>query len=153
MYALKGVEVDEFQGNKQYKGSMLFIARSLPNHPLSRHVGRIKDMEFTSINSNQKMQKNLIDNFSDLKTRSEELQEGSTLWSDVFCSLKAVRFGNAKVMYLSCPHCKKKVSEEEGSNCLQCGNKYHKAKYRYILNINFVDSHENIWASAYDEIG
>ena len=52
MYALKGVEVDQFQGNKQYKGSMTFVARILPNHPLSRHVNRVEDMEFTSMNPN-----------------------------------------------------------------------------------------------------
>lgn len=42
MYALKGVEVDEFQGNKQFKGSLIFVGRFLKNHPMNK---RMKETE------------------------------------------------------------------------------------------------------------
>lgn len=35
MYAIKGVEVDSFQGKKQFKSSLIFIARYLKNHKLN----------------------------------------------------------------------------------------------------------------------
>lgn len=38
MYALKGIEIDEFQGNKQYKSSLIFLARYLHNHPLNKRT-------------------------------------------------------------------------------------------------------------------
>ena len=38
MYALKGVEVDEFQGNKQFKGSLIFVARFLKNHAMNKRM-------------------------------------------------------------------------------------------------------------------
>lgn len=41
MYALKGVEVDEFQGNKQFKASMIFMARHLKNHPMNSRANEI----------------------------------------------------------------------------------------------------------------
>jgi hypothetical protein len=38
MYALKGVEVDEFQGNKQFKGSISFFARYLKGHAMNKRI-------------------------------------------------------------------------------------------------------------------
>lgn len=38
MYALKGVEIDQFQNNKNFKGSLIFIARNLKDHPLNKRV-------------------------------------------------------------------------------------------------------------------
>ena len=55
-------------------------------------------------------------------------------------------------MYLSCPKCKKKVTDENESHCIHCDEFYSKAKYRYILNVNLIDAHDNLWASSYDEI-
>jgi hypothetical protein len=42
MYALKGVEVDEFQGNKQFKSSFSFYPRFLKAHAMNK---RIKEVE------------------------------------------------------------------------------------------------------------
>ena len=75
MYALRGIEVDEFQNNKQYKASLMFIARSLPRHPLSKHIHKFSSMEFTSQNSNNKTQKNSVENFAELIAKSENLNE------------------------------------------------------------------------------
>lgn len=58
-----------------------------------------------------------------------------------------------KGTYLSCPTCKKKVHEEFDHACESCHEKYERAKYRYILNVNLVDGEEQIWVSAYDAIG
>ena len=42
VYALRGVEVDEFQGVKQYKASFTFFARPIKDHYLQKHVSEIE---------------------------------------------------------------------------------------------------------------
>lgn len=65
MYALKGVEVDEYLGKKQFKGSLTFLARNLKSHALNRRIKEIDELTFTCIGSNSKQQnKQSINSFS-----------------------------------------------------------------------------------------
>lgn len=57
MYAMKGVEVDEYQGNKQFKASLVFLARQLKNHQMNDKVSQLDELTFTSIGSNNKQRK------------------------------------------------------------------------------------------------
>jgi hypothetical protein len=61
--------------------------------------------------------------------------------------------GNSRNVYLSCPLCKKKITDENATSCEHCKKDIDKGMYRYILNVNLIDDHDNIWASAYDEAG
>ncbi len=54
---MKGVEVDEYQGNKQFKASLIFIARQLKNHDMNDKVNQLDEVTFTNINSNLKQRK------------------------------------------------------------------------------------------------
>lgn len=48
---------------------------------------------------------------------------------------------SSKSTYLSCPTCKKKVTDEYNGTCPsdKCGKAYLKGKYRYLLNVSIAD--------------
>jgi replication factor A1 len=95
-----------------------------------------------------------ITSFMDLLEKSKNLTDTKgTVWSDVVCRIRGLKLNLNKGTYLSCPACKKKVHEEFDHVCESCNEKYERAKYRYILNVNLVDGEEQIWVSAYDAIG
>jgi hypothetical protein len=72
--------------------------------------------------SNQKNKKDFITSFSELTEKAEDLKLGDNLWSEVICYLKGIRLSNSamKNVYLSCPHCKKKIADENSSVCQYC---------------------------------
>lgn len=41
MYALKGVEVDEFQGKKQFKAGFSFFPRFLKGHIMNKRIKEV----------------------------------------------------------------------------------------------------------------
>ena len=49
------------------------------------------------------------------------MKEGESVWSETICYLKAIRLGGSgRNVYLSCPHCKKKIAEENTTSCENC---------------------------------
>ena len=62
VYALRGIEVDEYNGNKQFKPSFNFMPRLLKNHRYQKHLQIIDEGEFTSA-SGQKTRKSMITSF------------------------------------------------------------------------------------------
>ena len=59
MYVLRGVEVQEFQGQRQYKAAFSsFVGRRLtmPNNKKWKHIN-VDEMNFTNVSSNQKVKK------------------------------------------------------------------------------------------------
>lgn len=78
---------------------------------------------------------------------------GENLWTELVCYLKGIRYGQSKTTYLSCPHCRKKVTEEDESDCIFCKKRYTRGQHRYILSVNLYDSLSSVWVSVYDDIG
>jgi hypothetical protein len=148
---IKSLQINEFQGKKQFALKSNFSFRQLKQHNLRKYIRDMDNMNFVNPNSNQNaVKKNGISNFLDLNN-CEELNE-SGVWSEVICyvnSIKAV----GKNTYMSCPFCKKKVIDEFSVNCLSCEKFYDIAKHRYILSVNLSDAYDSVWATAYDEVG
>lgn len=140
-------------GNKQFQSSLNFIARYLKNHPYNKRIKEVDELTFTNIGSNRKKQnRESISSFSTLVEKCDDLKIGDSIWSEVICYLKAVRIGgSSKNFYLSCPHCKKKITEETATDCLNCKKDFERPKYRYLLSVNLADDHDNIWVNTYDE--
>lgn len=78
------------------------------------------------------------------------MNDGENLWSEVVCYLKGIRSGS-KNAYISCPHCRKKPKDENATTCEFCHKDFDKLVYRYMVQVNLMDDHDNIWAMAYDE--
>ena len=67
MYALKGVEVDDYNGKKQFKGSLSFLAKYLKNDPMNKRIKEIDEITFTCITPNpNQSNKQSINSFSAL---------------------------------------------------------------------------------------
>ena len=49
LYALRGIEVDEYDGNKQFKSSFNFMPRLLENHRYKNYLQTIDEGEFTKV--------------------------------------------------------------------------------------------------------
>lgn len=79
-----------------------------------------------------------------------DIEESKGVWTQLVCSIGAVK-SNGKNYYLSCPHCKKKVQEENNSDCASCQTHYEEAKPRYILNAMLSDMYDSCWVTLYDE--
>ena len=108
---MRGVEIDEYQGVKQYKASLMFFARPIKDHYLQKHVSDIEETEFMNISSGQKTKRIQIQSFTELKEKCENLMEKENVWSEVFCYFRTIRHGgNSKLHYLACPKCRKKVA-------------------------------------------
>ena len=80
----------------------------------------------------------------------DEVSDKGT-WSEVVCSISTFR--TSKAYYFSCPHCKKKVFDEENGQCNNCSKNYEKACPKYILVFLICDNYDSLWVNAYDEAG
>ena len=63
VYALRGIEIDEYKGNKEFKASFNFLPRLLKNHRYQKHLQIIDEGEFTTA-FGQKTRKSTITSFS-----------------------------------------------------------------------------------------
>jgi replication factor A1 len=149
-YMIKGIQVKEYQGTRQY--SLRFNNRItiLKQHPLRKYIKDMPSISFTNPDSNKKPRRTAISTLHELNSAMDEVTSSGT-WSEAVCFLTSMRFG--KSYYIGCPKCKKKVVEEEDSKCNHCGQEYSHAQYRYVLSINVADYTDSLWVNAYDEAG
>ncbi len=64
---IRGLQINDFQGNKQYALKINFAYRQLKQHNLRKYIREMDSMNFINPNSNQKTsKKSTINNFMDL---------------------------------------------------------------------------------------
>lgn len=81
---IKGVNIGEFNGNRQYglKGSVAI--RPMKHHPWRRYVKDFENISFNNPDSNKKRRG--TSNFQQLMTAMDEINDKG-LWSEHVCSI------------------------------------------------------------------
>jgi hypothetical protein len=146
---IKGILIKEYQGNRQYSLRANHKATVLKQHSLRKYIKDIDSIAFANPDSHNKPKRTGITTFRDLINAMDEVSSSGT-WSEAVCFITAVKT-SSKNYYISCPKCKKKVTEVENANCVSCDHFYEHAKYRYIMNMNVADYTDSVWINAYDE--
>lgn len=122
-YAIKGVFVKEYQGNRQYSLRANYRATILKQHPLRKYIKDLEAISFTNPDSNRKSNRRTnITNLQDLNNAMDEVSPSGT-WSEVICFITAIRH-SGKNYYIGCPKCKRKAAEVEGTTCPHCNHTY-----------------------------
>ncbi len=139
---LKGVQVSEYRGQKQYGTTLKFDSRTLKQHTMRKYLREFDNMDFTNLSGNTNADfKDAHYDCQTLVERMEELDNGETLWTELICTVFAIRTGGSKGVYLSCPECRKKVEDDtERTVCPFCDKYYIRPKHRYLITVGLSDS-------------
>ncbi|KAK9461036.1 uncharacterized protein V1516DRAFT_674836 [Lipomyces oligophaga] len=161
--AFKGIKVSDFNGRSLscLNSSTIAINPDLPEAYKLRgwYEGAGKTSEFMSVGATAGTTSGIGND--PVKTLEEVKREelGMNEKPDFFATKATIStFTTDTFAYPACPKedCKKKMVESSvgGSwRCEKCDKEYESPEYRYILRFLLVDHTNQIWATAFDDVG